>query len=270
MRTKRLFAVVFVICVCFTLQAFPSMRKALSEMTDAQIEVLLSGDYEEAGTIDGHKTSVLMPAGTIMKDLAQRTENLENAFSVALTSFIPYPGSFISLTEGEKYLAVFNMAQQFSTLKGIEYISYMAGDKPEVLFSEAYLVESAKSRKRIADPVSDTVPQTISRYAWMKDSRFGGNLYKVDYMCYGNEIFLEISNVNPMKYMGVKCLDSDSLHLYLDATLVEEGVVISALSVIYNQKPQVKALFVTVDLPSAFMKRICSLKDWFIEKITSV
>jgi len=71
-----------------------------------------------------------------------------------------------------------------------------------------------------------------------------------------------------MRYMGFKVLEPNSLHLYLDALLTDEGVVVSGLAVIYNQKPQVKVLVVTVDLPSAFMKRIDSLKNWVSEKIS--
>ncbi len=70
-----------------------------------------------------------------------------------------------------------------------------------------------------------------------------------------------------MKYMGFKCVEKGNLHLYLDACLTEEGVIISGLAVVYNQKTEVNVLVTTVDLPTAFLKRVASLKDWFLAHI---
>ena len=267
MRIKKIIAVVTVFAVCACLWALDPMRLRLSELTDSDIQDLLSSETLEAYTTYGDSTSELLPDGTIIKDLAQRTENLDQAFSVALSSFVEYPASMKSESDSQKFVDIFNMAQSISTIKGITYLSHSSGYKPEVLFTDAYFVQSKTNKKKVADPVSETVPEQTTSYVWLKDNRFGGNLYEVNYYCYNNEIFLEISNVNAMKYMGFKVLEPNSLHLYLDALLTDEGVIVSGLAVIYNQKPQVKVLVVTVDLPSAFMKRIDSLKGWFCEKI---
>ena len=268
MHTKRFFAVVAVFALCTCLWALAPVRSCFSGLSETKLEALLSSETLEAYTTDGNSTSELLPDGTIIKDLAQRTENLEGTFSVSLSSFAEYSEPLKGETDEQKYLDVFNMAQSISTIKGITYLSHSSGYKPEVLFTDAYFVQSEKNKKKIDDPVSESVPQQTTHYAWLKDNRFGGNLYKVDYYCYNNEIFLEISNVNAMRYMGFKVLEPNSLHLYLDALLTDEGVVVSGLAVIYNQKPQVKVLVVTVDLPSAFMKRIDSLKNWVSEKIS--
>lgn len=267
MHIRRTIATVILFAVCACLWALDPVSLRLSELTESQIHSLLSSQTLEADTTIGDSTSRLFPDGTIIKDLAQRTENLDGTFSEALTTFVEYPASMKEESDSQKFVDVFNMAQSISTIKGITYLSHSSGYKPEVLFTDSYFVESKTNRKKIADPVSETVPEQITRYVWLKDNRFGGNLYEVNYYCYNSEIFLEISNVNAMKYMGFKVLESNSLHLYLDALLTDEGVLVSGLAVIYNQKPQVKVLVVTVDLPSAFMKRIDSLKNWFCEKI---
>ena len=267
MHIKKLVAFITVFTACICLWALDSVNTLFSQLSDETKKRLLSSETLEAYTTYGNSTSALLPDRTIIKDLAQRTENLEGTFSVSLSSFVEYPQAMKVETDAQKYLDVFNMAQSISTIKGITYLSHSSGYKPEVLFTDAYFVESKTNKKKVADPVSESVPQQITRYAWLKDNRFGGNLYEVAYYCYNNEIFLEISNVNAMKYMGFKVLEPNSLHLYLDALLTDEGVAVSGLAVIYNQNPQVKVLFVTVDLPSAFMKRIDSLKNWVCEKI---
>ena len=267
MHIKRTIAVITFFAVCACLWALEPLSLRLSELNDTEIQSLLASQTLEADTTDGVSTSRIFPDCTIIKDLAQRTEYLDGTFSEALSAFVEYPASMKAKTDSQKLVDIFNMAQSISTIKGITYLSHSSGYKPEVLFTDAYFVQSKTNKKKVADPVSETVPEQVTRYVWLKDNRFGGNLYEVNYYCYNSEIFLEISNVNAMKYMGFKVLEPNSLHLYLDALLTEEGVMVSGLAVIYNQKPQVKVLVVTVDLPSAFMKRIDSLKNWFCEKI---
>lgn len=268
MHIKKLVAFITVFTACICLWALDSVNSLFSQLSDETIKRLLSSETLEAYTTYGNSTSALLPDRTIIKDLAQRTENLDGTFSVSLSTFVEYPDSLKSKSDDQKFLELFNMAQSISTIKGVTYLSHSSGYKPEVLFTDAYFVESEKSKKKVADSVFSAVVERLTSYAWLKDNRFGGNTYKVDYYCYNNEIFLEISNVNAMKYMGFKVLEPSSLHLYLDALLTDEGVVISGLAVVYNQAPQVKVLFVTVDLPSAFLKRIDSLKNWMCEKIT--
>ena len=267
MHIKKLSAAIAVLAVCTCLWALAPVNTLMSGLTDSQIKSLLSSETLEAYTTNGDSTSKILPDGTIIKDLAQRTENMDGAFSVALSSFVQYPDAMKAESDAQKLLDIFNMAQALSTIKGITYLSHSSNYQPEVLFTDAYFVESAKSKKRVDDPVYSAVVEQVTSYAWLKDNRFGGNTYEVNYYCYNNEIFLEISNVNAMKYMGFKCLNANSLHLYLDALLTDEGVVVSGLAVVYNQKPQVKVLVVTVDLPSAFLKRIDSLKNWICVKI---
>jgi len=268
MHIKKTIAVITVLAVCTCLWALVPMRSVMSGLTEEDIKDLLSLETLEAYTTYGDSTSELFPDGTIIKDLAQRTEKLEDSFSVALSAFVEYPAVLKAKSDSEKLLDIFNIAQSLSTIKGVTYLSHSSNYQPEVLFTDAYFVESAKGKKKVADPVSDTVIEQITRYAWLKDNRFGGNTYQVDYYCYNNEVFIEISNINAMKYMGFKCINANSLHLYLDALLTEEGVVVSGLAVVYNQKPQVNVLVVTVDLPSAFLKRIDSLKNWMCVKIS--
>lgn len=92
-------------------------------------------------------------------------------------------------------------------------------------------------------------------------------MYKVEYYAYGDEIFLEITNTKAMKYMGFSCVSANSLHMYVDAYMTEEGILVYGLAVVYNQKPTVNVLVTSVDLPTAFMKRITSLKNWFVSAV---
>ena len=268
MPIKKVFAVLLLALLMLPVFAFNSTESFLSAFPENLREDFFSGEAPEMYTVRGDKVSSVLPDGTIMKDLAEKVEVLDYAFSQSLSTFCPYPDSIRNLSDSEKLLAVFNLAQGISTVKGVTYLSHSSGYKEETLFSDAYFLSNPdKKNSRMDDPVSDSVPERQSSYAYLKDSRFGGNVYKIDYYCYNNEIFLEITNYKAMKYMGFKCVEKGNLHLYLDACLTDDGVIISGLAVAYNQKPEVNVLITTVDLPTAFLKRVASLKDWFFTRI---
>ncbi|MCR5760522.1 MAG: hypothetical protein K6F82_00745 [Sphaerochaetaceae bacterium] len=268
MHIKRivilLFVLVFAVFPAFCLN---SLREALPGLSEEEIQSLLNGETIKAYTVKGDKTAVLAAANSIAYNMASDTQDLDYAFSEALVSFVPYNDEFKSMTEDEIYLELFNTMQKISTVVGITYRSHSSGGEEEVLFTDAYMLSSSNKKNRIDDPVYDSVPNRTSSYAYLKDNRFGGNVYKIEYYAYGNEIFLEITNTKTMKYMGFSCVAANALHMYVDAVMTEEGVVVYGLAVVYNQKPTVNVLVTSVDLPSAFMKRLTSLKDWFIESV---
>lgn len=268
MHIKRfivlLFVLVFAVLPAFCLN---SLRETLPSLSEEQIQRLLDGETIEAYSTKGEKTSVIAAANSIAHNMATDTEDLDYAFSVALVSFVPYNDEFKSMSESEKYLELFNTMQKISTVVGITYRSHSSGGEGEVLFSDASMLSSANKKNRIEDPVFDSVPNRSSSYAYLKDSRFGGNVYKIEYYAYGDEIFLEITNTKNMKYMGFSCVAANALHMYVDAVMTEEGILVYGLAVVYNQKPTVNVVVTSVDLPSAFMKRITSLKNWFTEAV---
>lgn len=244
-----------------------SLREVLPDLSEEQIQKLLEGGTIEAYTVGGEKTSSLAAKNSIAYNMAFDTENLDYAFSQALVSFVPYNDKFTTMSEEEAYLEVFNTMQKISTVVGITYRSHKSDGGQEVLFSDASMLSSSNKNSRIPDPVYDSVSERSSSYAYLKDSRFGGNVYKVEYYAYGDEIFLEITNTKAMKYMGFSCVSANSLHMYVDAYMTEEGILVYGLAVVYNQKPTVNVLVTSVDLPTAFMKRITSLKNWFVSAV---
>ncbi|MCR4675679.1 MAG: hypothetical protein K5634_00410 [Sphaerochaetaceae bacterium] len=267
MHIKKSFLIFVLLLSCFTVFGLSSVREILPELSDSDYEKIMRGESVESLTTTGDSTSELAPYGSIAWNMARDTENLDYAFSVSVLNFIPYPESFKNMTKEEKYIELFNIMQKISTIVGVEYDSQSSNGKGEVLFKEASMLSAPDARKKIEDPVYTSVPNRVSSYAYLKDSRFGGNVYKLEYYAYNDEIFMEITNVKDIKYMGFTCVKANSLHMYIDATMTEEGILVYGLSVVYNQEPTVKVLFVTVDLPSAFLKRIESLGTWFIDSV---
>ena len=272
MRINKLFLIIsFFVFSCFSLFAFESTDCFFSQLSESQSAALYEGEVLEAYTVDGESPGAILPEYSLIKEIALEVENADNSFSQSLVTFIPYNDSLANCTDEEKLLKIFNVAQSISTIKGTTYQSHKSGYQDEVLFSDSFLISDPKNKKsKIEDSVSESLIETKELFAYLKDSRFGGNVYSLKYRITSNEVFLEINNVNAMKYMGFKCVSAGKLHLYVDAVLTEEGVIVSGLAFADNQKPHVNVLFTTVHLPSAFLKRVDSLKNWFCSKINQL
>jgi len=148
MHIKRITAVIIVLALCTCLWALSPMRPLMSGLTDSDIQKLLSSETLEAYTTFGDSTSELFPDGTIIKDLAQRTEKLDGAFSVALSAFVEYPDSLKAESDSQKLLDVFNMAQALSTIKGITYLSHSSNYSLRFFLRMPTLWNRQRARKR--------------------------------------------------------------------------------------------------------------------------
>ena len=73
-----------------------------------------------------------------------------------------------------------------------------------------------------------------------------------------------------MKYMGISCIESNALHMYLEVIEAEEGFVLFTNALVSGREPEVKVLFITVDLPSAFLRRTTALANWFEDRINAL
>lgn len=265
MLTKKSLLITLLLIVCCSAFAVSSINDYYSDQELA--EKLLKGETLEAYSVNNQSTKVLAPKNTESEKLAIAAENNPNAFSQALVAFVPYPESWGIFTDDEKFLAVYNLMQKVSTMKGITYDSYSAGGEA-TLFTETYLISNpSKKNSKKNDTVARYVPAQMQAYAYMKDTKFGGNIYCLNYHSSKDEIFLEITNTEKMKYMGISCVKEKDLHMYVDTVMTEEGIVVYGLAVCYNQKPQVNVLVTKVDLPSAFLKRVTSLKNWFVQLV---
>lgn len=259
---------IFLLFLCFSLFALPSLSSVFPSFSESEIEELKNGRVFEAYTCYGQKTADISPLGSLGKNISLIGDNLNKGFSVAALSFIPFPESYKNMTEQERNVSLYNLLRSISTQKGLTYISHLAGDKETKLFLESYLISNPdKKNSRIEDPVSTEVPESFSCYCFQKDNRFGKNVYTIDYTIKDGDFLMEITNYTAMKYLGFTCVEEGALHMYLEVIEADEGFVLFTMAIAHDREPEVKVLFITVDLPSAFMRRITALKDWFTKRV---
>ena len=267
--SKKILLLGLLLCFCFSVFSQSSINDVLSDFPENLIPSFFEGETIERYSVYGQDVASIAFDGTMGKSKALKDSEKDNVFSMGLSCFVPYPESWKDLSDDEKKLNIINTLLSVSTIKGITYISHSAGEKPKVLFSEAYTLLDKDSRKQAYDAKFTYAPDTYEYQiaAYLKDSVFGGNKYIIDYDIYESEIFMTITNYTDLKFLVFSVAKKEEVSMCVDVLMTKEGIALFALSSVADRDPVVKTPIVEVDLPSAFMRRITSLRDWFVIEI---
>lgn len=250
-----------------SLGANQSLHNVLPQLNQNELDALLQGELLEGQSFN---TDIerFAPRDSRAYLETVRALLMDNAFSICALAYIPYPEALQTLSEEERQVALFNLIRAISTQEGLEYISYRAGNKPKTLIEKSYYVDSPKGKVVLPDPVVDTIVPTATSYVYQKDTTFKGNIYRHDYHISQNEIFLDVRNLETMKVLGiVGAVKAEQLSIKMSAHQLEEGVLLYGMATIVDRKPTVSALGIKVDLPSAFLRRVRALHNWFADSV---
>lgn len=264
-------SLVFVLCFFVLLVGAYStspLRSYLKGVDDETYELLVSGVVVKESTTDGDLRRIA-PESDLVDEKIEDIESMKKGFGVAIASMVEYPEEWEGMSDEEKKLELYNTLLSISTQTGITYISHRAGDKEKVLFEETYMLGSADKRDRIDDPVVTSVPLYAQYYSYQDDTSFGGNIYTLAYTAVNDEIFLEITNYNDLKFLGLSLVKKGKVNMSLDFIEADEGIYVFAIASVEDKKPQVNVLFYKVDLELSFYNRIVALSNWFMARLGS-
>ena len=270
MTGKSISVLIVLSLLLFSLPAEESIYSVTSSFPDGVAERILGGETVEYYSVYGEDVSSIAFAGTKGKAKAEEDMKIEDSLVSGISAFVPYPELWSELGHDEKKLRIINTLLSISTIKGITYISYSAGEKPKTLFSDAYTLTSVRKGKKAYD-VSFTYAPDVYTYdiaAYLKDNIFGGNTYSVSYDISSDEIFMTITNVSKLKFLFFTAVEEGELDLCVDVLMTEEGIAVFGLATVRDADEYVETPVTDVHLPSAFTRRITSLKDWFVREIS--
>ena len=264
-QMKKLSILVIVLLPVMLFSAtIEDMMPALSE---EKIERLYAGELVK-GESFREDVMHLVPQDSIAATHLQNSLAKPDSFTVVSITFVPYPDHVKSMTTEERQVYIFNTMRSISTQEGITYISHRAGNKPKVLIEKSWYLETPKSRSGIPDPVSATVPPAAEYFVFQRDSSFGSNTYSHSYQTSDNEIFVKVKNLSTMRVFSIfKAVDEEKLAIAMSTTQVDDGLLLSAMATIEGRDPKIKILGISVDLPSAFLRRTTALGEWFTNRL---
>jgi len=273
MLKKVLFCVYFGLFVSMgSLFATDALRSVLPTLDENAYQMLSDGKIVSAQTIGDGKITHLFVPGTEAFKRAELAQQMEDGFSIASVSFIPYGPKLKAMDEEARQLSIFNTIRAISTQEGLTYISWRAGNKPKVLIEKSSYMEDEKNlNKMLPDPVAETFPLSVESFVYQRDSSFGGNRYHHIYTNSEKEIFVEIKNISAMKVFNIfTAVAKDKLSISMGTYQLDDGVLLVALTSIEGRKPEVSILGYKVDLPSAFKRRITALQNWFVAQLATI
>lgn len=273
-KTKILFACIAVLlCFPFTLSAdAETLGMLLPNLSEADYRNLLDGNIIDGRTIGGTSITQYFVSGTEAEKHAEIAQKAESGFSIAALSYIPYGPKLKAMDPKTRQLEIFNTIRAISTQEGITYISYRAGNVPKVLIEKSsYMADDRNLNNLLEDPVATVIPSSLTSYVYQRDSSFGGNRYVHTYTNTDTEIFVEIKNISALRVFAIfTAVPSGQLTINMATYQLEDGLLLSALTTILNREPEVRVLGISVDLPSAFKRRVTALQNWFVDQLKTL
>lgn len=263
---KRIMILLLVLFIVLPSAFSVSLKELYPNMDAEKYEALLSGEVLNDSTANGD-IRYMIPQGAMITETSEEIFSYEKGFAVAVTALAPYPEKFRGFSQDEILLLLFNYGQELSSLEGITYISHRSGDKPKVLFEEASVLLSPDKKDKTEDPRDESLPEYSERYVYLKDTSFGKNVYRADIRSKNDGISMEMRNSDELKFMGIGIVAEGKVTMLLEITLVDEGVLLTAVGAVKDKNPTMNILFYKVDLELSFLNRITALKDWYLEKL---
>jgi hypothetical protein len=232
----------------------------LLSLSQTEWTKLLDGQNLTRSVIWKDSVASLAPSGSIAQEKTKEAEARAKGISVASLALVPYPKNWVNQSEEQRNLELYNLLHQVSTLQGLEY----GESKKKVLFSESYTIKNPEDKKsRVADPVVQTLPSTDTTYVYQEDSIFGTNIYQHTYQISQDEVFVDVTNLTTMKFLGISFVKPKDMSLYLSATQTQDGILLYTSTTLATTEPKVSFLFWSFNLADESMNRIVAYQDWF-------
>ena len=248
------------------------IRSALPQLSPEQYQALESGEMINEYALDGEPLTQYFVKGSESYRRAVEVQSIQDGFSVAAVSYIPYGETLKAMDKAERQLAIFNSLRAISTQEGLTYISWRAGNKPKLLIEKSSYMEDSKNLNNlIPDPVATVFPYSAQSYVYQRDTSFGGNRYLHTYTNSDKEIFVEIKNINTVRVLGIfTAVKKEQLTINMGTYQLDDGLLLYALTSIDGRDPVVSIFGLEVDLPSAFRRRIVALQNWFRDQLDTL
>lgn len=269
-------AVLIGVLLCAIMMGLPAaseeVRRALPMLSEAEYDELAHGEMIYGISLNGPAITRYFVAGTEAASRAEVAQKIEKGFALGAVNYIPYPPALQAMDPSDRQLAIFNKIRAISTQEGVTYISHRAGDKERTLIERSAYMEDDKNLNRLLpDPVATVFPKTAHSYVYQRDTSFGGNRYEHTYTNSEREIFVAIENISSMKVLGLfTAVKSGQLSMNMGTYQLDDGLLLVALTTIEGRDPTVSVLGLSVDLPSAFKRRIIAVQNWLIAQLNTI
>jgi hypothetical protein len=164
---------------------------------DESLAKMRAGEVLTASIPSDHTLS-LLPAVSSGDSVAADVKNHQPNIGVEMSSIItglPHP-----MDTQEGWLLLYNALHAVSTMRGIPYYSASRGSA-RILFTDAYVIDSADNKNRLDDPVYSEIPPEDLIFTFQEDSSFGKNVYAERFSYWTDHLLVRTENLTTISYL---------------------------------------------------------------------
>ena len=196
-------------------QSYPeNLTDLIDNLPDAyKSELFLNGEISKY--YSGKEIPKLIPGNSLSSEIRADLRSINANVGVEALFLFPLNGI---RKEREVF---FTKLLNISGLKGLEYYS-ASRKRVWPLFEQSYSIDNPDSGKEVPDPVIDSIPNKGVAYIFQKDTTFGSNISRLDYLASDNVIRMTIINMTPYKYGIIRIIRPANMHLHVAIYLLDD------------------------------------------------
>lgn len=233
------------------------LNKILAEKTAQALQskgTLQNSSYRKAGTVLQLVPNIAFIEES--KNIPQVPDTpffVENLYLYKKTSGKVGPA-------GNDVAKISSILRSLSRLEGIQYYS-TSRKKMRTLYEKSYVVDGAKTKKRIPDPV-DGSAEGMKIIALQKDLTFGEYLYQYSYRETADTVAFFSENLEPMSLSFIKLIDPENLRVSLVVYDMGDSLLVYGLTC--ADFPAIPGL--ESKISASFSTRADAIYKWFISE----
>lgn len=234
-----------------------TLQTLIPELSSAERAELLEEEMIQAYTEDSGIQFRLMPQSTMSADVRRGFRSIDPNVVNEVLFLLPRP----DVPDDELMLFLSNKLRAISELSGVTYISGRANE-PRVLFDDVYRIASLDNKRRLPDPLAQTLVPEEDIHLHLEDSNFGRSYFRATYLAAPDAVAMGMSNAESLTYIfpviGPERLRFQLFAMPVDDYLLLYGVVGVEISGFLRRM---------IDIESSFRRRIDALGGWFIDQV---
>lgn len=244
------------ILVCWLASPLVANQVALDSLVSDLPKAAIAG-LESDGVVfryDNVGIGILLaPSHPSLAVIEQQNRQLKPDVMVEGLYLIPYPDNVSDID-----LNLYNITRRVSRISEVIYPSVRK--KALVpLFDRVYRVDNLRARKRLDDPIMNTIPLFDSILIYMKEVVLGPGYYETQYVYDGESLGFSVRNVTTLRSL-IKIVDKENLSINIILFPTERGYLVYGYCGVKLANRNL--VFRLMDPFSAFYKRLYAMVIW--------
>lgn len=165
-------------------------------------------------------------------------------------------------SEEERERTLYNIFRAVSTMEGIRYYS-ASRERMRIFYEESYAIAGPDEREPLPDPLVSEVPREDHIYVFQRDSSFGKNVYRVEYLRREEAYLMSMTNLTRMYYGILPIVAPRNLEIHITVVETADGYLFYGACGV-----DVISLFGLEDrAKDSFYNRVEAIYRWFRSRI---